>query len=60
VLLGPDTRAIDVVQIPGALAARLGWLLDGVKHALPEAGPLNLFGGRGQDWLYRYKIEWND
>jgi hypothetical protein len=40
VLMGPDHGAIDVVQIPIQLAARLGLLLDGVKHRLPEAGPL--------------------
>ena len=38
--MGADERAIDVVQIPIDPAARFGLLLDGVKHSLPEAGPL--------------------
>jgi hypothetical protein len=38
--MGPDDGAINIVQIPIELAARLGLLLDGVKHVRPEAGPL--------------------
>jgi hypothetical protein len=38
--MGADDRAIDVVPIPSAPAARFGVRLDGVNHRRPEAGPL--------------------
>jgi hypothetical protein len=46
-LMGANDGALDVVQIPVELPARLGWLLDGVKHVLPEAGPLPAVEGAG-------------
>ena len=38
--MGPDNGAIAVVNIPVDPAERFGLRPDGIKHALPKAGPL--------------------
>jgi hypothetical protein len=35
--MGPDDRAIDVVQIPVQITPPLGFFQEGLKHLVPDA-----------------------